>query len=93
MFTKKAQAEDMCSVILKSINNESADMVVTPCGLCQINLDTAKNLSSHFNGKKLSIPVLTITQLIGIALGIKNSELGITKNELQSKQKVSAVLE
>ena len=52
MFTRKKQAEEMCSIILKSITEAHADVIATPCGLCQINLETAEGISSHYLGRK-----------------------------------------
>jgi heterodisulfide reductase subunit B2 len=75
MITKKPQAEEMSTGILKSIDKAGADMVVTPCGLCQINLDFAKGVSSHYLGKKISLPVMNVTQMIGMALGVSKSVL------------------
>ena len=75
MFTKKQHAERMCNEILKSIIDAGADIITTPCGLCQINLETAQGKSAEYLGGKISMPVLNITQLIGIALGIDQSSL------------------
>jgi len=93
MITKKPHAEEMSTTILKSIDNAKADMIITPCGLCQINLDAAKNVSNHYLGKKIHMPVLNVTQLIGMALGISNKELGITSNISKSMPKASTVIQ
>lgn len=78
MITKKEQAEQMSCDILKSIDKVEADMIVTPCGLCQVNLDFGKKVSKQYIGKKISLPVFNITQLMGLALGISNKELGLS---------------
>jgi heterodisulfide reductase subunit B2 len=75
MFTRKGQAEEMCTTILKSIADAQADIIATPCGLCQINLETACGISGHYLEEKVSFPVLNISQLIAIALGVKKSEI------------------
>jgi heterodisulfide reductase subunit B2 len=73
-FTKKEQSEVMGTSILKSIVQAGADVITTPCGLCQINLDGAKGVSGKYIGRKVSLPVLNITQLIGVAFGLNKSE-------------------
>jgi len=90
MFTKRSQAEEMCSNILQSIDKANADLIVTPCGLCQINLDTAKKVSKHYIDQKVSLAVVNVTQLIGIAFGLKNQELGVPKNIIKTKQTVTS---
>lgn len=78
MFTRKNQAEYMCNEILKSTVNAGADMIVTPCGLCQINLDLAKKSSSKHAGTKISIPVTNIAQLAAMALGLEKNNIRIS---------------
>lgn len=75
MITKKPQAEQMSGIILKSIAGAKADVITTPCGLCQINLETAERSGVKYSGEKVNMPVLTITQLIGIALGVSKSDI------------------
>ena len=70
MFTLRGQAQKLSAMILRSILDKDADMIVTPCGLCQLNLEMA--------GKK-SLPVLNIGQMLGLSLGIDQSMLSATK--------------
>lgn len=85
MFTKKQHAEKMSTDILKTIADAKADLITTPCGLCQVNLDFAKGVSNKYIGEKISLPVLTITQLIGVAFGISQSELMINVKKITEK--------
>jgi len=82
MFTKKEHSEKMSNEILKSIADAKADMITTPCGLCQVNLDFAKKVSQHNSGENISMPVLSITQLIGIALGVNPSDLMVNVKKI-----------
>lgn len=83
MITKKTQAEEMSCNILKSIQLNKADVITTPCGLCQINLDFAKNVSKKYLCKKINIPVLNIGELIEHAFGLKDYGLNKTNvNEI-----------
>jgi len=74
MFTRKPQAEQMSNIILKSISHAGADMVATPCGLCQINLNLAEKTSNQYSGSRISLPVLNIAQLISAAFGLEKSD-------------------
>jgi heterodisulfide reductase subunit B len=65
-------------------------MITTPCGLCQINLETAESTSSKYIGRKIDLPVLTITQLIGVALGLENSKIMFNDNKIK-KARVAEV--
>lgn len=84
MITRKEQAEKMTCDILKSIDSAGAELIVTPCGLCQINLEFAEGVSTRYLGNKIDLPVLNITQLIGLAFGLDRSNLKISKTAFQS---------
>jgi heterodisulfide reductase subunit B len=87
-FTRRPQAESMGNEILKSIANAGADLVATPCGLCQINLDMSKKSSSKYTGRKISLPVVNVAQLVGIALGTEKTD--VTKNIRKSNKSITA---
>jgi heterodisulfide reductase subunit B len=48
--------------------------------MCHFNLDAKqKDIESHFD-LKIDIPILYITQLMGIAFGVDPKELGLNRN-------------
>ncbi len=53
-----------------------ADCIVTVCPLCHYALDVGQAVI----GYKQSIPVLHVTQILGLALGIPAEKLGLDKN-------------
>lgn len=57
-----------------------ADCLVTPCPLCHLNLDSRQPEVEAVIGRKLSIPVLHLPQLIGLALGISPKVLGLDRH-------------
>jgi len=76
--------EDLAlGLIRKLLDNaveNGAQCIVTPCPLCQTNLDAYQSrvnskFKTHYN-----VPVLFITQLIGLALGIDPKSLGLNTN-------------
>ena len=65
--------------LLKNASDYHADVLVTLCPMCQLNLDGyQENVNKHF-GTDFHIPILYFTQLIGMALGIPARELGFGK--------------
>ncbi len=64
--------------ILTMARDSGADCVATACPLCQINLDMRqKEIEGRFRDR-LGIPVLYFTQLLGLALGLKPDQLGMS---------------
>lgn len=56
-----------------------ADAIVVACPLCQMNLDMRQSQINRAHKTKYNIPVLYYTQLLGIAFGIPEKELGLNK--------------
>ncbi len=57
-----------------------ADLIVTVCPMCQMNLDGWQKQASHLVGEDLSITVLYLPQLLGLAMGLSAKKLGINLN-------------
>ena len=52
-----------------------ADAMVTPCPLCHLSLDAWQQKLEAATGRKLAMPILHLSQLIGVAAGLEDSEL------------------
>lgn len=71
---------EMTKAPLLTAKNAQADCIVTPCPMCHFNLDAKqKDIESSF-GIDIGLPVLYVTQLIGLAFGIPPKELGLNRN-------------
>jgi len=55
----------------------NADMMVTPCPLCHLKLDTQTGHASEAIGRDVELPVLHMQQMVGLALGCSPEELGL----------------
>jgi len=66
--------------ILRNAQENGAQCLVTPCPLCQINLDVYQSQVNRLFKTKYNIPVLFLTQLVGVALGIKPDALALSRN-------------
>ncbi len=52
-----------------------ADAMVTPCPLCHLSLDAWQSKLEKATGRKLGMPIIHLSQLIGVAAGLDESEL------------------
>lgn len=73
-------ALELINKILKNAQSHGAQCLVTPCPLCQINLDAYQSQVNSKFKTSYNLPVLFVTQLIGVALGIPAKELALSKN-------------
>jgi len=79
-ITHEEAMVEMTRRILDNAKAIGADCIVTVCPLCQFNLDAKQSdVEGHF-GVKFGIPVLFITQLMGLAFGLTPKEVGLNKN-------------
>jgi heterodisulfide reductase subunit B len=61
-----------------------ADVLVTVCPMCQLNLDAYQvEMNKHFK-TDYEIPILFVTQLLGLALGRSPAELGLGREFIDS---------
>jgi heterodisulfide reductase subunit B len=63
--------------LIKGADDYQADLIVTICPMCQLNLDGFQGAMNRHFGTSYHIPVLYFTQLIGLALGLPLKDLGI----------------
>jgi heterodisulfide reductase subunit B2 len=77
--TRPDVGEQMCLDLLKSIKAAKADIIVTPCPLCQVTLEMAQRQHKALLGDEAMVPVMNLTQLIGVAFGLSERALGLTR--------------
>ncbi len=76
-------ANKLSSIAMMDAIDNNADMIVTPCPLCHLRMDVQQHNISKQAGRDISIPVLHLPQMVGIALGISPKELGLNHNVTQ----------
>ena len=52
-----------------------ADAMVTPCPLCHLSLDAWQQKLEEATGKRYRMPIIHLSQLVGVAAGLEASEL------------------
>ncbi|NKB81995.1 MAG: heterodisulfide reductase [Nitrospirales bacterium] len=60
--------------------DNGADMMITPCPLCHLNLDGMQAKAEKQARTSINLPILHLPQLIGLAMGMKPNDLGLTRN-------------
>ena len=72
-------ALDIIHRLLKSAADYDADVIVTICPMCQLNLDAYQENVNKAYGTNYNIPILYFTQLMGLAFGYRAEDLGLGK--------------
>jgi succinate dehydrogenase / fumarate reductase cytochrome b subunit len=67
------------TALLDAIDN-NADVMVTPCPLCQLNMDLKQDSAGKQLGRDIELPVLHMPQMVALALGCSPEEIGLKYN-------------
>ena len=62
-----------------------ADAMVTPCPLCHLSLDAWQSKLNDATGASFAMPILHLSQLIGVAAGLADSELKFKRHVVSVK--------
>jgi heterodisulfide reductase subunit B len=63
-----------------AIKHGAQAMVTTLCPLCFTTLDAFQRGVSSETGKKFNMPIIALSQLMGVAFGLAPKSLGLDKN-------------
>lgn len=92
MMTRADIAFEMARKILESAKNAGADCIALACPLCGMMLDAKQPDIEKALNIKFEMPIVYITQLLGLALGIEPNKLGLNKNVVDTKEIVGKVV-
>jgi heterodisulfide reductase subunit B len=77
--------------LIQAADEYEADVMVTVCPMCQMNLDAYQGETNrHFN-TNYHMPILFFTQLMGLAFGMDPEVLGFGKELVDASQAMSRI--
>ncbi|MGL4721847.1 MAG: CoB--CoM heterodisulfide reductase iron-sulfur subunit B family protein [Desulfovibrionaceae bacterium] len=84
VFPAEIQVKKMNNITADAAIASGADFIVTPCPLCQMQLDM--NQPTYLTSSEGKImPILYLTQMIGLALDCTEKELGLSRHVVSAK--------
>jgi succinate dehydrogenase / fumarate reductase cytochrome b subunit len=92
MFTLKEQAENLSCMILRSIQRTDANLIVTPCGLCQLNLEIARKRIWKKTSDHRSLHIINIGQLVGLALDLGPQKTYMNEKKILAMRGITSTL-
>ena len=78
--------------LLDNAVSNGAQCIVTPCPLCQTNLDAYQSKVNSKFKTNYNLPILFVSQLIGLALGIAPISLGLNTNIVSPRRVLDHIL-
>jgi heterodisulfide reductase subunit B len=77
--------------IVEAADHERADLLVTVCPMCQMNVDSYQGEMDRHFGTHYQMPILFFTQLIGLAFGQPPATLGIGSEVVSAARALSQI--
>lgn len=77
IISEEAVALNLIRMLLNSAVSNGAECLVAVCPLCQTNLDAFQSRGNKKFKTNFNLPVLFFTQLMGIAFGLGDEDLGL----------------
>ena len=70
---------ELTNSILEMADSAGADCIAVSCPMCQVNLDLRQQDIKKQTGRDYQMPIVYITQLLGLSFGIGPRKLGFNK--------------
>jgi succinate dehydrogenase / fumarate reductase cytochrome b subunit len=76
----KINSLSMVATHTQDAKSHGADIMVTPCPLCHLNLDGMQAQAASQHNTSINLPILHLPQLLGLAMGMEPKVLGLNRN-------------
>ena len=76
-FSEPEKSQKQIRDIVESAYDHGADMIVTPCQLCQANVEIYQSEINKKQGTKFKMPVVYYSQLLTVAYGGTKAQAGL----------------
>jgi len=85
-FSEPEKSQEMIKGIIEAAYDNGADMIATPCPLCQANVEIYQDQINEKYDTKFNIPVVYYSQLISVAYGRSASDAALDGQLIKAKQ-------
>jgi heterodisulfide reductase subunit B len=85
-FSEPEKSQAMIKGIIEAAYDNGADMVVTPCPVCQMNVEVYQDQINETYGTKFKMPVVYYSQLMAVAYGSSGKAAGLDGNVVRAKK-------
>ncbi len=85
-FSEPQKSQEMIKGIIEAAYDHGADMIATPCPLCQANVEIYQDQINATYGTKFNMPVVYYSQLISVAYGRSASDAALDGQIISAKK-------
>lgn len=81
----------MVATHTRDAKSHGADIMVTPCPLCHLNLDGMQTKAASQEQASIDLPILHLPQLLGLAMGLDTKSLGLQRNLISPESALARI--
>jgi succinate dehydrogenase / fumarate reductase, cytochrome b subunit len=81
----------MVATHTRDAKSHGADIMVTPCPLCHLNLDGMQAKAASQERTAIDLPILHLPQLLGLAMGLDAKNLGLKRNLISPESALAKI--
>ncbi|OGT91629.1 MAG: heterodisulfide reductase [Gammaproteobacteria bacterium RIFOXYA12_FULL_61_12] len=85
-FSEPAKSQEMIKGIIEAAYDHGADMIATPCPLCQANVEIYQDQINNTYGTKFKMPVVYYSSLMAVAFGRSAKDAALDGQVVAAKQ-------
>ena len=85
-FSEPEKSQEMIKGIIEAAYDNGADMIATPCPLCQANVEIYQDDINAKYGTKFEMPVVYYSQLISVAYGRNATDAALDGQIIKAKK-------
>lgn len=89
-FSEPEKSQELIHGIIEAAYDHGADMIVTPCPLCQVNVEIYQDDINAKFGSNFNMPVVYYSQLISVAYG-RNAEDSALDGQIIKAKKLEEI--
>ena len=86
IFSEPEKSQEMIKGIIESAYDHGADMIVTPCPVCQMNVEVYQDEINSTYGTKFKMPVVYYSTLMAVAFGRSADDAALDGQIIPAKQ-------
>ncbi|MEW8483844.1 MAG: CoB--CoM heterodisulfide reductase iron-sulfur subunit B family protein [Candidatus Thiodiazotropha sp.] len=85
-FSEPEKSQEMIKGIIEAAYDNGADMIVTPCPLCQANVEIYQDNINETYGTKFNMPVVYYSTLMSVAFGRSAKDAALDGQVIPAKK-------
>ncbi len=86
MFSEPEKSQGLVKDIIEAAYDGGADMIVTPCPVCQMNVEVYQGHINKTYGTKFEIPVVYYSNLMAVAFGHSANEAALNGQMIRARK-------